>query len=285
MLWNWIAWRIARTSILVSLILSSALIVFQFTSFDKILFSIPAGKSLLFILIWLLYATFYFFPTSSFIGSSLVFFEIKEEKKLHILQSFGVSSFALYSKTLVRLIPILFLLIVVSFLLHEEDISFMRRYLTYKYYTSLIYSFPEKNFSTFGDVTLYVERKSGNNFYNVFFKKGDDIILARRALLEGDNIIFREGVSLIKEEKKSYLTGFSKYTLNLEKLVNVERRKDILKRDEELNLINSFSLPILVTLGYILANTKLQSITRLYYLVGVISILYQIFLLLLKSLL
>ncbi len=285
MFWNWIAWRITKTSIIVSLILSSALIVFQFTSFDKILFSIPIGQSLLFILMWLLYATFYFFPTSSFIGSSLVFFEIKEEKKLHILQSFGVSPFTFYSKTLVRLIPIFFLLIMASFLLHEEDISFMRRYLTYKYYTSLIYSFPEKNFSTFGDVTLYVERKSGSNFYNVFFKKGSDVILARRALLEGENIIFGDGVVLIKEEKKSYLTGFSKYTLNLEKLVNVERRKDFLRRDERLNLINSFSLPTLVTLGYILANTKLQSVTRLYYLVGMTSILYQMLLLLLKSLL
>ncbi len=283
MLWSFLAWKVFKLSILVSFAFSLAFMLFQFLRIDKMILSLPLSETLPFLVLWISYSLFYFMPTSMLISSSVIFFELKESKRLHIIESFGVSAYRAYSKVLVRFIPVFVSFLVASFMLCEEDISFVRRYLTYKYYVSVFYSMPEKTFSTFGDVTFYVDKRKDNYLSDVFFKKDDSLVMAKDAKLSDNSIIFINGSVLVKEGDKFYLTAFSKYTINLEKFVNVERKKDNVRRDRMLNFINASLSPMLMTLGFLISRIRLDSPTKLYYLVGIVSILYQFFLVILKS--
>ncbi|ADO45872.1 permease YjgP/YjgQ family protein [Hydrogenobacter thermophilus TK-6] len=285
MLWSFLAWKVLKLSLLISIILSLAFMLFQLLRIDKILFSLPLEETLPFLMLWTSYSLFYFMPTSMFISSSVVFFELKDSKKLHVIESFGIAPYLAYSRVFVRCMPIFISLIAISFMLREEDVSFMRRYLTYKYYMNMVYSVPEKTFFTLGDMTFYVSERNGNDVSDVFFKKGESLVIAKGAHLDSDAIVFTDGSILVKEGEKFYLTAFSQYRISLEKFVSVERQQRNLKRDQILNLVNTALSPLLMTFGFFISRVITDAAIKLYYLVGVLSILYQFFLIILKSLL
>ncbi|MGB9873445.1 MAG: LptF/LptG family permease [Hydrogenobacter sp.] len=284
MLWSFLAWELIKLSTLISLVLSLVFMLFQFFRIDSVVLSLPLHETIPFLALWTSYSLFYFLPTSLFISSSVVFFELKDTKRLNIVESFGVSPYLAYLKILLRCVPVFPALIFISFLLHEEDVSFMRSYLTYKYYVNMIYSMPENTFFTVGDMTFYVDRRSGNYLNHVFFKKDNLLVVAKGARIEKDTLIFTEGSVLSGEGDKFYLTFFREYRLSFGKFVSLERNKERLKRDEKLNLLNSVLSPILITLGFFISR-KAENSTKLYYAVGVFSVFYQFSLLIIKSLL
>ncbi len=284
MLWSLLAWKLIKLSIFISLVLSSVFMLFQFFRIDNLVLSLPAHETIPFLALWMSYFLFYFLPTSLFISSSVMFFDLKDSKKLNIVESFGVSPYTAYLKILLRCVPLFTALIFISFLLHEEDVSFMRSYLTYKYYVNMIYSMPENTFFTLKDMTFHVNGRYGNYLDHVFFKKDNLLVVAKGAHIQKDTLIFTEGSVLSEEGDKFYLTFFREYQLSLGKIISLERNKEKLKRDQKLNLLNSALSPILITLGFFISR-KVENSTKLYYAVGVFSVLYQFFLLITKSLL
>jgi lipopolysaccharide export LptBFGC system permease protein LptF len=284
MLWSFLTWELIKMSLIISFVLSLVFILFQFFRIDSIVLSLPLQETLPFLILWIFYSLFYFLPTSLFVSSSFVFFELKDTKKLSVIESFGISSYFTHLQILLRCIPVFLFLVFTSFILHEEDISFMRNYLIYKYYLNMVYSIPEKTFSTIGDMTFYVDGRTGNYLSNVFFKKDSVLVVAKSARIEKDTLIFVEGSLLSEEKNKFYLTSFWEYRLSLRKFVSLERNKEKLRRDQKLNLLNSLLSPMLITLGFLLSK-KTERATRLYYSVGVLSVFYQFFLLTIKSLL
>lgn len=284
MLWSFLTWKLIKMSIIISFVLSLAFTLFQFFRIDSVVLSLPLQETLPFLVLWIFYSLFYFLPTSLFVSSSVVFFELKDTKKLSVIESFGISPYFAYLQTLIRCVPTFLFLVFTSFILHEEDISFMRKYLTYKYYLNMVYSIPEKTFSTIGDMTFYADGHIGNYLSNVFFKKDRVLVVAKSARIEKDTLIFTEGSLLSEENNKFYLTSFWEYRLSLGKFVSLERNKEKLKRDQKLNLLNSLLSPMLITLGF-LVSKKTDRSTRLYYSVGALSVFYQFFLLTIKPLL
>jgi len=283
MLWNYLSWKVLKLSLYISVSLSVAFLLFQVLRIDKLLFSLSLWETLPFIALWLFYFVYYFLPTGIFIASSVVFYELTREKKLQVVMSFGLSPKSVLFNTFLRLIPLFLSLIFSSFLIHQEDISFLRRYLSYKYYLQILNSVPTKTFFSLGDITLYVEEKNEGAFREVFFKRGDNVVLSRSAEFKEDSLIFRQGSVLLKENNKYYLTSFSQYSLNLKNLTDIERREKDIKKDTKINLINTSLSPILLLLGFFISQMVKDSVHRLYYTVGIISILYQLALVIIRA--
>ncbi len=253
-------------------------LIFQIIKLDQVLFRLPLNESLPFLLLWFFYYFSYMLPLSFFIAFSLSLFEFKESKKLHIIQSFGVMPSYFYTKTVIYLFPILLALVLSSILINEDHIGYLRRQLTIKYYTIMLTSLSPKSFQTFGQFTLYVERKEGNKLEGIFFKFQEGVVVAKKAYVKGEEIIFEKGSLLTQREGKTFSTDFENYSLNLKMVMP----KEDIKKRYTVNVINALSPLILLAVAYLLVKL-LEHHHTLYYTVGFISILYELLLFLLKQ--
>lgn len=278
MLFRWFFWRFLKLSLLIVSLLTFLFFILQVIKLDQIIFRLPLKESFPFMLLWLFYHFSYLLPLSLFIAFSLSLFEFKDSKKLQIIQSFGIKPYHLYTKSVVYLLPILIALCISSLLINEEHIGYIRRQLILKYYTLVITSIPPKSFQTFGQFTLYVESREGSRLEGIFFKLQEGVVLAKRAYVKDEEILFENGSLLTQREGKTFSTDFNIYRLNLKMVMP----KEDIKNRYALGVLNTLSPLLLLAIAYLLVQA-LEHHHRFYYAVGIISIVYEVFLFLLKQ--
>lgn len=281
MIYRWLFWKVLKTAFLIGFLFTFLFLVFQIIRLDQIIFRLPLSDSLPFLLLWFFYYFSYMLPTALFIAFALNLYELKESKKLYVIQSFGLRPLRLYEKSLLFLIPLLFALSFVSYILREEDISSVRKRLMLKYYALIITSVPPQSFQTFGQFTLYVEKRQGDNLEGIFFKFNEGVLVARRASIKGGGTItFEEGSLLTQREGKTFSTDFKVYRLSLSQVLEEDRQTS--RRKHLVGIFNVLSVPLLMGIAY-----RLVWLTKhhqsFYYLIGLLSVLYQLFLLILRQ--
>lgn len=278
MLFRWFFWKFLKLSFLTGFLFTFLFLIFQVVKLDQVIFRLPPNQSLPFLLLWLFYYLSYMLPLSFFIAFSLSLFEFKESKKLHVIQSFGIKPSHLYTRSVMYLSPILLALVVSSLLINEGHIGYLRRQLTLEYYTLMLTSVPPKTFQTLGQFTLYVEERHSNRLEGVFFKFQEGVVFAKEAYVKDKEIIFEKGSLLTQREGKTFSTDFDLYRLNLNMVMPMEN----IKKVYTVNIINALSPLLLLAIAYLLVQV-LEHHHRFYYMVGLISLLYEVFLFLLKQ--
>ncbi len=193
MLFAWFSWKFIKLGFFISSVFTFIFFLFQFIRIDQILFNLPLKDSLPFVLVWIFYNFCYFLPTSLFIAFTLTLFEFKEDKKLYVLLSFGVSPFKIYTKALIYSTFILLALISSFLLVKEEDIKSIKQALALKYYTYMLTSLPPGAFQSVEGYTLYVEEREGNKLKDIFFKFPEGAVVAQEAQVSEGSITFKNG--------------------------------------------------------------------------------------------
>lgn len=281
MIYWWFFWRFLKLGFLIGFLFTFLFLVFQIIRLDQIIFRLPPRDSLPFLLLWFFYYFSYMLPTALFISFALNLYELKENKKLHIIQSFGIRPLSIYTKSLLFLTPLIFALSLASSILKEEDISSVRKKLMLKYYALIITSVPPKSFHSFGQFTLYVEKRQDYSLEGIFFKFNEGVVIARRARVEGgETITFEEGSVLTQREGKTFSTDFKVYRLSLNQVLEEDKKPS---RSKHLaGIFNTLTLPLLMGLAYRLV-WQVGHHHSFYYIIGLFSILYQIYLLILRQ--
>lgn len=279
MIFRWFFWRCIKLSFLISFLFTFLFFVVQIIKLDQIIFNLPLEESLPFIFLWFFYYFSYMLPVSFLIAYSINLFELKESKKLYNIQSFGVDPKSFYTKTLFLASPVLLALLFSFLTLKEDDISHIRKQLTVKYYANIITSLPQKSFQNFEQFTLYVEKREGNILEGIFFKFQEGVVIARKAKVEKEDILFEGGSLLTDREGKTFSTDFNTYRLSLGAVV--EKRKEPQSKKLLVGILNLSLLPILMGFVYPLMRF-IDHHHRFYYAIGVLSLLYQIALILFR---
>ncbi|MFN3870240.1 MAG: LptF/LptG family permease [Aquificaceae bacterium] len=280
MIFNWFFWKFLKVSLLISFLITFLFLITQMIRVDQILFNLPVKDSVSFLLLWFFYYFIYLLPLSLFIAFCISLFELKESKKLKILQAFGIDPKSIYIKSLFYTFPIIIALSIAYYLIGERDIAYLRNQLTLKYYTIIMTSIPPKSFHTFGQFTFYVKGKGDSALEGIFLKFQEGVIIAQKAYVKEEEIIFEKGSLLTQREGKTFSTDFDRYRLNLKMIL--ADKEDKSKRSYVIGIVNVALSLFLMGLGYLLVN-KIESHHRFYYSVGILSIVYQFLLFLLKQ--
>ncbi|MCS6957166.1 MAG: LptF/LptG family permease [Aquificaceae bacterium] len=280
MLFRWFLWKFIRLAFFISFTLTFVFLIFQIVRFDQIILQLPIRESLPFLSLWFFYYLFYMLPVSLFISFAINLFELKESKKLHIIQSFGIEPAKVYTKSLLLAFPFFASLFVGSSILKEEDVSYIRKQLMIKYYAYIITSIPPKSFHSFGQFTLYVEERDGNRLGGVFFKFQEGVVIAKRAQVKKEEIIFEKGSLLTHKEGKTFSTDFSTYRLSLNTVIT-QREKSSEKAYIRAFVNLSLSI-LLMGIAYRLV-WIVEHHHRFYYVVALLSVFHQALLFFLKQ--
>jgi lipopolysaccharide export LptBFGC system permease protein LptF len=280
MLYSFLSWKVVRLSLLISIISSFLFLFVQLVQIDQVLFKTPFIESFAFLGIWFLYFVSYFLPSSFFVSSSWLIFELKESKKLGVLTSFGIDPKVLFFKIFWVSSPLLFSALLVGYFIRQEDVSYIRKLFVYKYYTEVVKTVPEKSFYTFGGITIRIERREGDLLKGVFLKMDDFSISAGQAQFKGDELILKDGSLVVKKDDKYYLTKFKTYKLTMSKLFIPE------KKNREAYLLQVMNVSFAILFTFLLFQIILRWInkyTKLYYTLGLTLLIHHITLILLKT--
>jgi lipopolysaccharide export LptBFGC system permease protein LptF len=280
MLYSFLSWKVVKLSLLISIILSFLFLFVQLVQLDQVLFKTPFIESFTFLGIWFLYFVSYFLPSSFFVSSSWLIFELKESKKLSVLASFGIDPKVLFFKLFLVSSPLLFSALLVGYSIRQEDIFYMRKLFVYKYYTEVVKTIPEKSFYTLGGITIRIERREGELSKGVFLKMDDFSISAGQAQFKGEDLILKDGSFVVKKDDKYYLTKFKTYKLTMSKLFVPGNKK------RESYLLQVMNVGFAILFAFLLFQITLRWInkhTQLYYTLGLILLIHHITLILLKT--
>ncbi len=282
MLALYLSWRVIRLGLLISSVFTGLILFTQLLRLMHVVSSLPLGESFLLMSAWSFYLFVYFLPTSLLIASVHALHELKESKKLLVVESFGMPVSKLLLKTYLGLLLVIFGGLLGGFLITQEDVSFLRRYGLYKHYSQLLASVPEKTFYTLPEMSLYMNERTKDGAVEVFFYSRDVSIFAQRARFEEGRIIFEKGSVLHQEGGKSFVAVFDQYTFNLQRLLGLEKKS---KRDDFiLHVVNhALFLPLLALFSWLVIKPALHLPS--YYLSAIAFFIYQLVLLLVKNLL
>ncbi len=280
MLYSFLSWKVVRLSLLISIVFSSLFLFVQLVQLDQVLFKTPFIESFTFLGLWFLYFVSYFLPSSFFVSSSWLIFELKESKKLSVLASFGIDPKVLLFKLFLMSSPLLFSVLLVGYFIRQEDVSYVRKLFVYKYYTEVVKTVPEKTFYTFSGITIRIEKREGDLLKGVFLKIDDFSVSAGQAQFKGDKLILKDGSLVVKKDDKYYLTKFKTYELTVSKLFAPEQKK------RESYLLQVMNVVFAVLFAFLLFQIILRWIDKhikLYYTLGLILLIHHITLILLKT--
>jgi len=280
MLFRFLSWRITKTALILSLILSTVFLFAQLVQLDQVLFKTPPKESALFLSVWLLYFFSYFFPSSLAVAFGWVFFDLKENRKLSVIASFGIDPKGVFFKTFLFCLPLFLASAFAGFFIKQEDISYLRKFFLYRHYINFFKGIPEKGFYSFGKITIRVEERSGMTFRGVLLKMDDNLISAKEAIFQDQELVLKDGSLVVKKDNKYYLTKFQTYRLSLSNILPESQKKK--KESLFLPVINGI-LAVALTFGIFYAVLKLiNKHTRLYYLLSLSLIVYHLTLILIR---
>lgn len=280
MLFSHLSWQVIRLGFILSLTLCGVFFVLQIAKLDFLIVSLPLKESSLFFFAWFFYHFVYFMPSALATAYTLTLFELKKSSKLKLLASFYQSEVNIYLKILASLLPLIALIALSSVLFTSRDLSYLRKQLSMKHYSSIITSVPTGTFRTADEFTIYIGSRSGNTMQDVFFDFSEGTILARSARLIDEEILFEGGSILLRKEGSVYSVEFERYKLNLGTVAKIKRKSPM--PDRIVAIVSSLSIPLMMGLSHLLVR-KSSEAHQLYYLLGIMLLTHQLLLLLLRK--
>ncbi len=154
-----------------------------------------------------------------FIGWLLVGIGIRERNEIYALFSAGISKQQLLKPVFITtvifvLISFIFSLVIIPYANRERT-----KFLTYKVRDYILETISSKNFSKINEkITVYVEKKEGNNFYNVFIYNLSNgyLITAKEGNFFGNKLLLKNGYIQIPSENSFNTIKYEKYTFSID---------------------------------------------------------------------
>ncbi len=283
MLRGFIFWRVTKITYFTALLLSLIVLVVQVYRLSFIILGLPISSSFPFFLSWFVYYSFFFIPDGILVAVALVLHDLKEKKLLQVMESFHISPYKVLALFSMPVGVFLVLSFFFSFLLFEEQVSFATRSLLIKYKDRLFENLPEKTFLEAGGMVVYVREREGSTLKGVFLKYRDSVVVAERAVYEGEGrFFFRKGYLVTKERGKYFLMSFDTYRLDTEERFSAQLRKKRIAKERILNLLNTAFIPILFLCAFFGTLKLCRTHLQVYYLIALFLVAHQLFIFSLK---
>ncbi len=284
MLRSYIFYRFIRLTFLTAFVLSLILLSLQLSRLSSVLMGLPLEDVIGFILLWVVFYTYFFLPDGVILATAGILMNFKENRLLHVFYSFRISNLKLFSFFLTGFLVVFLILGGFSRTLIEEKVAFVRKNLIFKYQDKLFSELPVNTFVRFGGMVVHVQEKKGNELRGVFFKFGDLIILAESLRYEGRGVfVFKKGTVFTEEEGKPLILKFKEYTLNVRQFYKKDLRKNKVRESIMVNYVNTVvSIPLFL-LSFWFCLFRCSRVTRFYLFVVLGIILHQLIIFLVKT--
>ncbi len=200
------------------------LLIFQTFQYIYLFFSLPLGLSLSFFLLLFIYAFHLSVALAIFPSLAEVIFHLSENRIFYIFYNFGISNKKILKAFYKPLLIVSFLGFISGFFINYQKISYVSKYLKYKFAERVLLTVPEKSFANFDKFSVYFENKKGDEFFHFLIKTDKDLATAKIAQLYPDQgILILKKTSIFKrikgfnllmkgDEYKFNLLGPYKYT-------------------------------------------------------------------------
>lgn len=154
-----------------------------------------------------------------FIGWLLVGISIRERNEIYALFSAGISKQKLLKPVFITTV----MFVLTSFIFSLVIIPYANRerakFLTYKVRDYILENISSKNFSKVSEkITVYIEKKEGNIFYNVFIYNLSNgyLITAKEGTFFRNKLLLKDGYIQIPSEKSFNTIKYEKYKFNID---------------------------------------------------------------------
>lgn len=284
MLRSYIFYRFIRLTFLTAFVLSLILLSLQLSRLSSVLMGLPLEDVGGFILLWVVFYTYFFLPDGVILATAGILMSLKENRLLHVFYSFRISNLRLFSFFLTGFLVVFLILGGFSWTLIEEKVAFVRKNLIFKYQDKLFSELPVNTFIRFGGMVVHVQERRGSELKGVFFKFGDLIILAESLKYEGSGVfVFKKGTVFTEEEGKPLLLRFKEYTLNVRQFYKKELRENRVRESIMVNYVNTaVSIPLFL-FSFWFCLFRCSRMTRFYLFVALGIIFHQFVIFLVKT--
>jgi len=170
------------------------LLIFQTFQYIYLFFSLPLGLSLSFFLLLFIYAFHLSVALAIFPSLAEVIFHLSENRIFYIFYNFGISNKKILKAFYKPLLIVSLLGFISGFFINYQKISYVSKYLKYKFAERILLTVPEKSFANFDKFSVYFENKKGDEFFHFLIKTDKDLATAKIAQLYPD-----QGILILKK--------------------------------------------------------------------------------------
>ena len=173
-----------------------------------------------------------------FIGWLLVGVSLRDRNEIYAVYSGAISKKQLLKPVFITTV----LFVIVAFIFSTVIVPSANRerykFLTFKMKNYILENVSPKNFSKINDnVSVYVEKKEKNTFYNILIYNASNgyLITAKEGMFISNNLILKDGYIQLPSQKSFDTIKYEKYTFSLDvsyiKEISMQdfRTKDLLK--------------------------------------------------------
>jgi lipopolysaccharide export system permease protein len=173
-----------------------------------------------------------------FISWLLVGISLRDKNEIYAVYSAGISKKQLLKPVFIMTVIFVIIAFIFSTVIVPSANRERYKFLTFKVKNYILENVSPKNFSKINDnVSVYVEKKEKNTFYNILIynASNDYLITAKEGMFISNNLILKNGYIQLPSEKSFDTIKYEKYTFSLDvsyiKEISIQdfRTKDLLK--------------------------------------------------------
>jgi lipopolysaccharide export system permease protein len=173
-----------------------------------------------------------------FISWLLVGISLRDKNEIYAVYSAGISRKQLLKSVFIMTVIFVIIAFVFSTIIVPAANRERYKFLTYKVKSYILENVSPKNFSKINDnVSVYVEKKEKNTFYNILIYNASNgyLITAKEGMFISNNLILKDGYIQLPSEKSFDIIKYERYTFSLDvsyiKEVSMEdfKTEDLLK--------------------------------------------------------
>jgi len=173
-----------------------------------------------------------------FISWLLVGISLRDKNEIYAVYSAGISKKQLLKPVFLMTVIFVIIAFIFSTVIVPSANRERYKFLTYKVKSYILENVSPKNFSKINDnVSVYVEKKEKNIFYNILIYNASNgyLITAKEGMFISNNLILKDGYIQLPSEKSFDTIKYEKYTFSLDvsyiKEISMQdfRTRDLLK--------------------------------------------------------
>jgi hypothetical protein len=197
--------RYVKSLLSVSLLFFFFTLAVQLFNTFHLLFTMPLGEALLFLLLLGIYTYILALSLSMFVAGGNLIYQLKEHKIFYVFYTFGVSDRKILLPLQLALVVLSLVGAAAAYVANYQKVSHVSKYLKFQFGKQILLTVPPRSFFAERELSFFFERREGNRFYRVVVKTGDEIVTAKEARLTP------EGFLLLK--KNSLFTSVAGYNV------------------------------------------------------------------------
>jgi len=154
-----------------------------------------------------------------FISWLLVGISLRDKNEIYAVYSAGISKKQLLKPVFIMTVIFVIIAFVFSTVIVPSANRERYKFLTYKVKSYILENVSPKNFSKINDnVSVYVEKKEKNTFYNILIYNASNgyLITAKEGMFISNNLILKDGYIQLPSEKSFDTIKYEKYTFSLD---------------------------------------------------------------------